>query len=141
MKGWVYIITNKAMPGLIKIGYSSKDPENRAKELNSTASPHPHTVEFAVLVDGPKQVEQSIHLKLKDNHEAKEWFRYDAKYAAQILKDQENAIVTHGANLLLKAGGNLKKCGLCNRCRQFFLHYKGHNGRVLCGECNNAKYS
>jgi hypothetical protein len=74
MKGWVYIITNRAMPGLVKVGYSDRDPENRANELNSTASPHPHVVEFAVLVDEPKQIEQATHRCLSDYHEGKEWF-------------------------------------------------------------------
>jgi hypothetical protein len=34
MVGWVYIITNESMPGLVKVGYSSKHPEYRAAELN-----------------------------------------------------------------------------------------------------------
>ncbi|HPA47526.1 MAG TPA: GIY-YIG nuclease family protein [bacterium] len=45
MKGWVYIIANKAMPGLVKVGYSMKDPELRAAELNNTGSPHPYVLE------------------------------------------------------------------------------------------------
>jgi hypothetical protein len=46
MKGWVYVITNLAMPGLVKVGYSRKDPELRAAELNSTGTPHPFVVEY-----------------------------------------------------------------------------------------------
>jgi len=38
MKGWVYVISNKAMSGLVKVGYSTKDPELRAAELSHTAS-------------------------------------------------------------------------------------------------------
>ncbi|WP_295427803.1 GIY-YIG nuclease family protein [uncultured Thiodictyon sp.] len=33
MKGFVYVMSNKAMPGLVKIGYSTKHPELRAEEL------------------------------------------------------------------------------------------------------------
>lgn len=46
MRGWVYIITNKSMPGLVKIGYTMKDPELRAAELYNTGSPHPYKVDY-----------------------------------------------------------------------------------------------
>ena len=34
-EGWVYILTNEAMPGLVKIGYTMNDPAIRAEELSS----------------------------------------------------------------------------------------------------------
>ena len=145
MKGWVYIITNKAMPGLVKVGYSDRDPENRATELNSTASPHPHVVEFAILVDRPKKVEQSIHLKLKDNHEAKEWFKCSVDFAkSAILGDQINAIITHGTNAE-KVTSNYKfsapppqpsnlnmSCVVCGTHSKFV---NSLSGRPLCDSC------
>ena len=42
MKGWVYVISNQAMPDLVKVGFSTKDPTLRASELNHTGSPHPY---------------------------------------------------------------------------------------------------
>ena len=30
MKGWVYIITNKSMPGILKVGFSMKYPAIRS---------------------------------------------------------------------------------------------------------------
>ncbi len=47
-RGWIYIITNKAMPGLLKIGFSTKDPLLRAKELANTGSLHAYVVEYDV---------------------------------------------------------------------------------------------
>jgi hypothetical protein len=35
MKGWVYIISNKAMPDLVKVGFSTKDPQLRAQEFDN----------------------------------------------------------------------------------------------------------
>ena len=32
-EGWVYILTNEAIPGLVKIGYTMKDPAIRAEDL------------------------------------------------------------------------------------------------------------
>jgi hypothetical protein len=86
MKGWVYVITNKAMPGLIKVGYSMKDPELRAAELNHAGSPHPYVVDYEVLVEEPRDVEQTVHGRLRDRREGKEWFRLSAEEAIAVIK-------------------------------------------------------
>ena len=86
MKGWVYVITNKAMPCLVKVGYSTKDPELRAKELNHTGSPHPYLVEYELLIDDPYQVEQKTHKLLSAKREAKEWFRCTPEEAVVVIK-------------------------------------------------------
>lgn len=86
MKGWVYVITNKAMPGLVKVGYSMKDPELRAAELNHTGSPHPYDVDYEVLVEEPYSVEQMAHGRLIDRREGKEWFRCSVEEAISEIK-------------------------------------------------------
>ncbi len=45
VRGWVYVITNAAMPGLVKVGYSLKDPSLRARGLGNTGAPHQYEVE------------------------------------------------------------------------------------------------
>lgn len=75
IRGWVYVITNKAMPGLLKVGYTMKDPDLRARELGNTGSPHSFVVAYEVMVEEPRQVEQTVHSKLSNSHEGKEWFR------------------------------------------------------------------
>ena len=86
MKGCVYVISNKGKPGLVKVGYSSKDPELRAKELDSTADPHPHVVDYEVLVVDPYKHEQIAHSRLSDKHEGKEWFRTSAEDAVYVIR-------------------------------------------------------
>ena len=86
MKGWVYIITNKAMPGLVKVGQSSKDPELRAQELGNTGIPHPFLVEYDILIDNPYEVEQKAHKSLKKYREGKEWFKCSIELAAEEIK-------------------------------------------------------
>lgn len=86
MKGWVYVITNKGMPGLVKVGYSTKDPELRAAELNHTGSPHPYLVEYELLIDAPYQIEQKAHRLLAPKREAKEWFRCSPEEAVAAIK-------------------------------------------------------
>jgi hypothetical protein len=86
MKGWVYVISNDAMPGLSKIGYSMKDPALRAAELNHTGSPHPYLVDYEVLIDNPREIEQAVHRRLSDRREGKEWFRCSAEDAIAEIK-------------------------------------------------------
>lgn len=87
MKGWVYIITNPAMPRLVKIGYSLKDPELRAQELSSSGVPHEYEVDYAILVDEPRDLEQRLHEHLKNINEGKEWFRCSAEQVVATIRD------------------------------------------------------
>ena len=86
MKGWVYVISNNAMPGLSKIGYSMKDPELRAAELNHTGSPLPYLVDYEVLVDEPRKIEQAVHHCLSAQREGKEWFRCSPEDSIAAIK-------------------------------------------------------
>ncbi len=86
MKGWVYVITNKAMPGLVKVGYSMKDPEIRAEELNHTGAPHPYQVKYEVLVEEPRAIERAVHKQLQSQGEGKEWFRCSTDEAAAAIR-------------------------------------------------------
>lgn len=81
-----------------KVGYSERDPENRARELDSTALPHPHEVVFAVLVEDAKSLERVAHEKLSHFHEAKEWFRCSPQQAKNVVSQlPNNPIITHGS--------------------------------------------
>jgi tetratricopeptide (TPR) repeat protein len=86
MKGWVYVISNKAMPGLVKVGHSTKDPEFRAKKLHHTGSPYPFLIEYEMLIEDPYQIEQKTHQMLSSKREAKEWFRCTAEEAVVAIK-------------------------------------------------------
>jgi T5orf172 domain len=65
IRGWVYVIANQALPGLLKIGFSTKDPALRALELDSTGVPHPYVVVYDALVREPRDIEQRVHTELK----------------------------------------------------------------------------
>lgn len=98
MKGWVYIITNKSMPELLKVGFSTKDPELRAEELHTTGVPHRFVVEYDALVNEPFEVEQKAHALLKGYHENKEWFRCDIATAIIAIRQAANGSIILESN-------------------------------------------
>jgi T5orf172 domain len=88
-------MSNKSMPGLVKVGFSTKDPDMRAQELNHTGTPHPYVVDYEALVQDPYAVEQEAHLLLRDYREGKEWFRCPAEDAITALRTAVNDSVLH----------------------------------------------
>ena len=86
IRGWVYVITNRAMPGLVKVGFTTKDPLLRAAELGHTGSPHPYKVVYDVLVEAPRDLEQQVHALLRDYREGKEWFRCSIGDATDAIR-------------------------------------------------------
>ncbi len=85
-RGWVYVLSNKAMPGLLKIGFSTKDPMDRAVELEGTGVPFSFVLEYDVLVQDPRSVEVNTHRSLSQRHEAKEFFRTSVDDAISAIK-------------------------------------------------------
>lgn len=71
-------MTNPAMPGLVKIGYTERTVDERLQEANlSTWVPHAFLLEFAKFVKEPNAKEQVIHRILTDDrvNPKREFFR------------------------------------------------------------------
>jgi hypothetical protein len=97
MKGWVYILSNESLEGLVKIGFSTKDPEGRARELSSdTGVPTPFTVEYEMLVENPHKCEQRIHelLDHKRVNQKREFFKCSVEDSIKSAKQSaESGII------------------------------------------------
>jgi hypothetical protein len=60
--GYVYCMSNPAMPGLLKIGYTERTVDERLQEANlSTWVPLEFSLEFAKFVKEPNAKEQVVH--------------------------------------------------------------------------------
>ncbi|MDO8962927.1 MAG: GIY-YIG nuclease family protein [Coriobacteriia bacterium] len=60
--GYVYIMSNPAMPGLLKIGMTRNDVRQRASELAaSTGVPARFVIEYYCLTGEPEAVEAQVH--------------------------------------------------------------------------------
>ncbi len=60
-EGIVYILTNPAMPGMVKIGKTSRGMSTRLTELYSTGVPLPFECAYAARVEDESKVERAFH--------------------------------------------------------------------------------
>lgn len=86
----VYILTNDAMPGLIKIGSTSRnDVRLRIDELFNTSVPFPFKCVFAGDIENhPENVERTLHQIFSDKraNQSREFFRMDSEAAVLALR-------------------------------------------------------
>jgi len=62
MEGYVYILINPAMEGLVKIGMTTRNPEERVKELSSaTGIPNKFILIYQKKVDDCASCEKTVH--------------------------------------------------------------------------------
>ncbi len=85
----VYVLTNPAMPGLVKIGKTTQsEVEERMKQLYSTGVPIPFDCAFACKVKDAGEVEKALHLafgmtRLNPN---REFFKLEPERVIAVLK-------------------------------------------------------
>jgi len=89
-KEYVYVLSNESMPGILKIGYTSKHPDTRAKEISSaTGVATDFKVEYAYKCHEGRNLEQEIHHELGycRMHKKKEHFNIELENAIQIIEE------------------------------------------------------
>ena len=85
---WVYVLSNPSSPGLLKIGYTKKLPEERAKQISSaTGVALPYKVEWAYQCFNGEMVEREVHHKLKAQrvNSSKEFFQVSLEEAKENI--------------------------------------------------------
>ena len=85
----VYVLTNPAMPGLVKIGYTQQNEANtRISQLYTTGVPVPFTIEFSCRVENAADVESAMHTAFSPNriNPKREFFRIEPEQAIAILR-------------------------------------------------------
>ena len=86
MKGIVYVLSHEAMPGLLKVGYTTRTIKERLQELSSTGVPGSFIPELYFYIDEPHVVEREIHQHLSSFRYEKEFFRVDKTEAIKIIR-------------------------------------------------------
>lgn len=76
--GYVYLLTNASMPGLVKVGCTQRDSRARARKLYTTGVPTPFEVAFEVFSSDHVSLENQMHARLDAFrvNGGREFFRY-----------------------------------------------------------------
>jgi len=85
----VYVLTNAAMPGLVKIGKTSHDDHTaRVSQLYTTGVPVPFDIEYACKVQNHDEVDAALHSAFAPQriNPKREFFRIDPEQAISILR-------------------------------------------------------
>jgi DNA segregation ATPase FtsK/SpoIIIE-like protein len=88
--GYVYALINHAMPGLVKIGRTTRAPSERLEELSgATGVPSPFELVYDVLVADAAAAEQFIHAQLTARgyrlSESREFFRAPLREVLRLM--------------------------------------------------------
>jgi len=86
--GYVYVLSNSSMPGLLKIGFTNRKVEERVEELNSaTGVPEPFVIEIIYNSDEPEREEKLIHSSFNGNRKssAREFFELKVEKALESM--------------------------------------------------------
>ena len=97
----VYVLTNEAMPNLVKIGKTTrKDVKTRMNELYSSGVPFQFECVYAVEVDDCATVEKALHAAFYPSrvNPKREFFSIDPEQAIAILKLLKTKDVTPMVN-------------------------------------------
>ena len=85
----VYVLTNPAMPGLVKIGKTSQlETEGRMRQLYGTGVPVPFDCAFACQVKDAHEVEKALHFAFGNTrvNPNREFFKIEAERVISVLR-------------------------------------------------------
>ena len=106
--GFLYVLSNPSMPGLVKIGKTNRDPTDRVKELSSaTGVPSPFLLVYFQPMSDCDAAEKWAHTELERRgyrpNASREFFQMPVHEAVKVLLAAESA--TAGLRQLLEPPG------------------------------------
>lgn len=102
MSDIVYVVTNPAMPGLVKIGFTQKTIEQRLRDLDQTGVPLPFECFYAAIVTDCRAVERALHEAFDDHRvrKSREFFRLSPEKPRAIVRLLAQTEVTPGIDVV-----------------------------------------
>ncbi|MBI1748311.1 MAG: S1 RNA-binding domain-containing protein, partial [Acidobacteria bacterium] len=112
--GYVYVMVNASMQGLVKIGRTIDLPEDRAKELSAaTGVPTPFQVVFEEYFEDSVQAEAFVHARLESQHYRvsanREFFSAPIKAAVSALMEAKASLSTNRARFTDDPSGSTEE--------------------------------
>ena len=133
--GTIYIASNSSMPGLLKIGMTTRKVEERLSELSSaTGVPAPFILEGCFLSDDPEKDETTIHSKLISYKiPGKEFFKIKLEKVIQYCEEvckrppkyvRQKPLISKNNPDAIIVGGKL----ICPKCGNKMLRFSKQKG-------------
>ena len=84
----IYILTNEAMPGYVKIGFTNGALDERLRQLDRTGVPLPFEVYYACEVEKAREDERWLHAIFSDRRvrDSREFFKMDPERVVIALR-------------------------------------------------------
>ena len=97
-EGCIYVMTNKMMPNIVKIGFSTSDPAIRRDQLsNHTVIPIPFDLVYRAWGNDYQNAERQVHHHLRSSRvsESREFFHVTPWEAIDVINERANVIEEH----------------------------------------------
>ena len=120
MSGIIYVLTNPAMEGYVKVGRTN-NLIRRIRELDNTSTPLPFECVFAVEVDNPEEVELLLHDAFADGRtrSTREFFEVNPERIISALRLTRGRDVTPGSDIV-EDGESRRALARTNKIREAF---------------------
>ena len=87
--GYVYVLSNKAMPNLIKIGHTTRTSGIRIEELFTTGVPTKFDIEIEIFTEDAPLLEKKLHsvFRVYRFRSDREFFKCEVEFAVKKIKN------------------------------------------------------
>ena len=131
-KGYVYVMINPSYEGLVKIGKTTKDPEERAKELSSaTGIATPFIVAYKRMFNDCSRAESLIHSILEERghriNKSREFFSISISDAINVLLEIKEPEIDSAISIFQQENMHENTDSLAEYyCRQALKYHYGY---------------
>ena len=106
--GYVYVLANGSMPGVVKVGKTTRNATERAKELStSTGVPTPFIVVYEQFFEDCSVAEKHIHAMLEERGfrtaRNREFFNASANDVIRVIIEAEGNLAVHASSIITAA--------------------------------------
>jgi hypothetical protein len=134
--GYVYVMSNRKMPGLLKVGFTCSSVERRRRELSSaTGVPDEFTVDYFQLTEEAEETEGKIHAELAPHRVADRREFFAAKLAAvfeAINRHVREPPLKYERPMPSEPAPQVSGMRFCSRCG---ARYARTVPKTLCPKC------
>ena len=138
MEGSVYVLTNPAMPNMVKIGKTTRDVELRLADLYSTGVPLPFECEYSAKVKDVDKTEKAFHTAFEPSrvNPKREFFNINPEQAIAVLslmaiEDVTPSVQDEAKKIDLEATASAEKFKKKRRPNQNFFEMGLKEGDIL----------